>query len=414
LSFEWLEKLSLAAILASFVFNLRSVFTVRFTPEAMGKEYESFLHGGSFFSDDKLYAWAGWLYIHGHLPNEVNFEHPPLAKYFIGLSEVVFGNHVLLSLVFSILTLIIVFFLSRFFIKNPLFALFPVFMLSLDKLFVSFSSSSMLDVYLLFFSSLSAFIFVKALRDRRFTPLFYVAVGLAIACKWIGIFILLSMLAYCLLRRDKWNLKFLPFGIALSLVTYAFTYIAFFLAGQGLQDFVSLQLKMYRFQHFMRFERGTPPPFWILLHFLTGIEGPAEFATVEIIEEAGKVTVRTLSVKYGLSLIKAFNPLTWPASFSSSIMSLYYARKKGDAVFLIVPIAFFSLLALISFGQVFVWYILPGLPFAFISLAYFIESIYKESKNKKAVALFILAYTIALSIWSIAVQLPSFLPFPIK
>jgi len=33
------------------------------------------------------------LYIHGVLPSEFNFEHPPLAKFFIGFSEVLFKSN---------------------------------------------------------------------------------------------------------------------------------------------------------------------------------------------------------------------------------------------------------------------------------------------------------------------------------
>ena len=413
LSIKRINKLCLIAILVFFIFQLSGIFFAKFNFEIFTEEYNKFLKN-EFLSDDKLYALAGWLYVHGHSPDEINFEHPPLAKYLIGLSEIAFGNHALSSLIFGVLTLVVVFLLSRALIKRPLLALMPVLALSLDKLFVGFSSSSMLDVYLTFFSSLSMLLFVKGLKNKRLMPLFYATAGLAAACKWIGVFVPLSALVYYAWRRDKWNLKFFPIGLALALASYSLTYLVFFAAGHGLQDFVSLQLRMYRFQCFMRFGRGTPPPLWLLLHFLTGVEGPAEHAIVEVAGTPGNLTVRTLSVEYGLSLIKAFNPLTWPLSFSASILSLYYAKLKGDKVFPIIPLSFFSLLALTSFGQVFIWYILPALPFAFISLTYFVEGVYAGAKNRRVAAFLILAYAIALSIWSLMVQLPSFIHFPIE
>jgi dolichyl-phosphate-mannose--protein O-mannosyl transferase len=404
-----LEKLFLITIIFIFIFNLRHAVTVRFLPEVISKEYKGFLQNKSFFSDDKLYAWAGWLYINGYSLNEINFEHPPLAKYLIGFSELIFKNHVLFSLIFGLSTLIVTFLLSREFINSPLLALIPVLILSFDKLFSFFSSISMLDIYVSFFSLLSLLLFIKAFDDKKFFILAYIVFGLALACKWTAIFIFPAILIYCLLRKNVKGFLSSFLGFALSLSIYCLTYLSFFIK-HSFQEFISLQIQMYNFQRFMRFERGFPPPFWILLNFLTGVEGPVEHAVVEVINnESGSFIIKTLSVKHGLSLIKAFNPFTWPLSFSSSIMAFYYASKRKNEKFQLIPIAFLSLIGLTSYGQVFIWYLLPALPLGFISLGYFIENAYKDAKNKKLAACLIIVYTIAFSIWFFAVSLPSIL-----
>jgi len=264
---------------------------------------------------------------------------------------------------------------------------------------------------MVFFSTLSIATFVKSLEDRRFAPLVYVLIGLAVACKWTGVFTLFSVLAYCLWRRDRWNLRFAPLGVLLAVMAYSSTYITFFLTGHGFKDFVSLQIQMLKFQHFMRFERGTPPPLWILLHLLTGVEGPTQMATVQITDGA-QMLIKTLDVRYGLSMVKAYNPFTWPLTFSASIMSLYYAWKRKNLHFAVIPMSFFALITLTSTGQVFVWYILPGLPFGFIAIAYFLESVYLEAKNRKIAGSLISAYAFICAAWSLLVEVPSFIPFP--
>lgn len=267
----------------------------------------------------------------------------------------------------------------------------------------------MLDIYATFFSLLSILLFIKSLDDKKFFFATYVSIGLALACKWIAIFVFFAILIYYLLKKDVKNFALSLLGIILSIGVYCLTYLTFFLNGYGFQEFISLQIKMYNFQHFMRFERGVPPSFWILLNFLTGIEGPTEHAVIEIIQESGSLIVKTLSVKHGLSLIKAFNPFTWPSSFSSSIMSFYYARKRRDENFQLIPIAFLTLIGLTSYGQVFIWYLLPVLPLGFISLGYFIENVYKDAKNKKLAACLIIVYTFILLIWSFTVSLSPFI-----
>jgi predicted membrane-bound dolichyl-phosphate-mannose-protein mannosyltransferase len=80
-----------------------------------------------FVSDAELYAISGWEYIHGLSPNIINPEHPPLAKYFIGLSEIIFTNPSTMSFIFSILTIIIVYLISREILGDSLMTLLKIY-----------------------------------------------------------------------------------------------------------------------------------------------------------------------------------------------------------------------------------------------------------------------------------------------
>jgi 4-amino-4-deoxy-L-arabinose transferase-like glycosyltransferase len=48
------------------------------------------LGAANWMADEPVYSRAGWLYVHGSVA--YNLEHPLLAKYLIGLSELLFGN----------------------------------------------------------------------------------------------------------------------------------------------------------------------------------------------------------------------------------------------------------------------------------------------------------------------------------
>jgi len=400
-----IEYAFLIAILALFLVRCSSVFYVHFQPDVILQEYLEFMQGKGFFTDDKIYALAGWLYINGESPDAFNFAHPPLAKYLIGVSELLFKNQAALGLAVSVLTLSFVYLISRRVVAASPFALLPVFILSLDRMYISFSSTSMLDIYATLFVVLSAYLLVNV--RRRWAPvLLYVAVGLALSCKWITAFLLVLLPLYYVVKKDSSQLKYYPLGLALTALTYTLSYAAFFLAGNTLQDFFSLQFNMLTCHQQNRLKVGMPPPLWILLNFLTGIEGPTQIQTLFL--NPKELTIATTFPESGLALISAYNPLTWPISFSATILTAYYSLKENRQI-AAIPLAFLILLASVSYGKAFIWYLLPVLPFAFISLAYMTDRIYGGSRKRVAAKVTLVLYLILLVVWSVLVEVPPYL-----
>ena len=140
-------------IIVVFIYRCNNLFYIQFEPKVILEDYSISLHKGTVFSDDKLYALAGWRYITGNTPDTINFEHPPLAKYLIGLSELVFKNQAMMSLIFSIMTLFLVYLISKKILHIFPFTILPILILSMDKMYIQFSSFSMLDIYATFFYS---------------------------------------------------------------------------------------------------------------------------------------------------------------------------------------------------------------------------------------------------------------------
>ncbi len=402
-----LEWIFFALIIIFFLYRCNSVFYTQFDPKVILEEYDISIHKGTVFSDDKLYALAGWRYITGTTPDTINFEHPPLAKYLIGISELIFMNQALLSLIFSVFTLSLVYLISKKILHIFPFTLLPMLILSMDKLYIQFSSFSMLDIYATFFTAFAIFFLI--LNKGKWSFLFlYITVGLALSCKWITFFLIIIIPIYYLLNRNWENLKLYPLGLLIAFLTYSSTYVVFFLAGNSIIDFIYLQLRILGFHQGMRIGMGAPPPFWILLNFLLGIEGPSEITVIHF-DTVTKIFTFATPEK-GISLITTYNPLTWPLSFSAVIIALFYLFKENKKMF-VIPLVFASLLITISTGKPFVWYLLSGLPFAFISLVYVIERIYMNSEKKITAKLIIAGYILSIIIWSLFVNLPSYIVF---
>ena len=76
-----------------------------------------------------------------------------------------------------------------------------------------------------------------------------------------------------------------------------------------------------------------------------------------------------------------------------------------------IPLVFISLLIATSTGKPFIWYLLSGLPFAFISLVYITERIYINSEKKNYAKLILAGYIIAIIVWSLFVKIPSYIVF---
>ena len=400
-----LEHAALVVIIVFFLIRCRNVFYARFQPEIFLSLYDNFISGRiGGFSDEVFYALAGWKYVHGSNLDIMTLSHPPLAIYMIGLSELLFMNHVMLGLFVSVFTLIMVYSLSKRVIFHSPIALVPVFLLSLDKMYIWLSSIAWLDIYATFFASLSLLLLLNKRSWAR--PLLYVSIGLALSCKWNTVFLVALPPLYYVLKKDWNQLKFYPLFMTLTFLTYLSTYAVFFLQGHTLQDFVTLQWNMFAGQRYERFNRGTPPPFWLLLNFLTGIEGPT--AIKEVFANMDTRTFTVIAKGTGLSLIAHYNPLTWPLLFSSSILTLYYSRN-GDRSVVPLSLGLLVFLAVFSTGQLFIWYMLPVFPLGFVCLGYVINMIYFESTNKKTVKVILIAYLALAVAWSLFVVMPPYI-----
>lgn len=187
--------------------------------------------------DDGLYAHAGWEYIHGANPTLLNAEIPPLAKYVIGLGEVIFQNQNIIILIVGILTLFILYKINTAVFKDRLLAFIPVALFSFDPIFYSQLRAPYLDgIYLLFLSLTILFV----LKKKYFLSAFFLGCFASIKFPVGATFLLVPIVAWVMIF-DKKNLKTFLFSLLLCPIVFLFSYIMFFVKGGSIIGFLGVQ-----------------------------------------------------------------------------------------------------------------------------------------------------------------------------
>jgi len=189
--------------------------------------------------DDGVYMYAGWEYIHGRDPTTLNAELPPFGKYLIGISEVVFHNQNIFSLVTGLLALWVFYLLNTVFFKDKLLAFIPVVLFSFEQLFYEQLRTPMLDsLYLL----LLLFLFYFFFRKQFFVSAVFL--GLMAATKSsVTTFALVIFVTIVYMVFSKQMHFFKRYGISLSAAVLVFlaTYAKYFLDGHSLRAFLGVQ-----------------------------------------------------------------------------------------------------------------------------------------------------------------------------
>jgi len=403
---EVLSTILLLGIIVLFCFNLHPSLLTRFDYPALERRYKNWKANPTdlnwFMPDNDLYAYAGWKYVNGTSPDEINFEHPPLAKYLIGFSAVFFNNPNVIGAALGVFSLLVLYEFSKKLLGRSLFSLIPVYMLSLERLFIGFASSSMLDIYVVFFLLLSLLLFSCSKDD---IGIFggAVALGLAGACKQSGLLAAPALAILVIMRKRKRAWMFLLEIVVVASLVYCLAYVWFFVRGHSLSDFFELQRRMLAFQFGRRYGDTYPP--WLPLTLLTGIAGPETRNLIYVDEVSNTVNIVT---KHGLSMASEFNVLTWPLSFSAAVLSLYQAVRTRNTTLLQLCVYYFGFLIPFTFSQSFVWYLLPAFPIGFLLLT----NNLKEIAGKSNRTVFLIAFTmylIALLAWSRFLVLPPFI-----
>ncbi len=183
------------------------------------------------YSDEYYYITAGINYVKYGNIDLINWEHPPLAKYLIGLSTIYLGNpHVIVFLV-GYLCVIIFFFTVLTLTHNYYRALFSSLLLCSSIPFIKTFNYALLDCFALFFSSLAFYLAILTLnREHAYTYSFVEGIlwGLAVASKWTSLYLFLGRII-CSLFRPTIKISYKKYFIILfvmSSITYMLAFIS--------------------------------------------------------------------------------------------------------------------------------------------------------------------------------------------
>jgi len=204
------------------------------------------------YKDEIIYINAGLMYIQGTLPISYNYEHPPLAKYIIGLAAMYNYLRIILY-IFCFLTLIAYYMVVYVLCKNKFLAYLSTSILTFDTLYINTYRFALLDPIVACFTLWAMYFGYRYLefQDIKFAIISHVIWGLALASKLSAVYIFISWIIICLyisLSKDG-ILRGITKFLALSLITalvYVLTYIQELIYG-GLGVLIQHHVKMMEY-----------------------------------------------------------------------------------------------------------------------------------------------------------------------
>jgi len=218
-------------------------------------------------SDADLYIYAGFSYANGEDPTTINFEHPPLAKYLLGISQLLFNNSLYLYLFIYVGVLYLFYKISDRILKHDYSKYLSLVILGTLPLLTQFINKPVLDIPLMF---LIFWFFLELTSKAKSLVYKYsiigIIIGLIMSIKYPIPFILIPfgiVLIYSILEK---NIKHYILVPMYSFLIYIGQYFMYFYHNHSIIDFINFE--KYRFSWW--FADRTAPKFLIFKSLLFG------------------------------------------------------------------------------------------------------------------------------------------------
>lgn len=201
--------------------------------------------------DNPVNSYAGASYIKGVNPTLIAPDTPPLGRYFIGFSTVLFNNENIIILVFGVGSLILLYFLGMMLYKDRFYALLPVLFLTFEPLFKrQLTEIPLLDIIQLFFLLLSFYLFIKGIFSKKYLYWFIgtnLALGAFISVKFFatGITVVLAYFLTVVLNKDRKRIISYVLTIPASILILLGSYSRLLFLGYSFRDLIGVQKWVY-------------------------------------------------------------------------------------------------------------------------------------------------------------------------
>ena len=202
---------------------------------------------GNFIKDFYLYSYSAGALIKGESPIITNPEAPPLGKYLIGASILIFNNPNVVIFLFSLLSLFLMYLVGKQIFGNSLIASLPPLLFSFEPIFKNqLIYTPLLDLMQLSFLLLIFYFFNRARITRNsFFNIFLSAVflGAFISTKFFGsgAAIIVALVIPLLIHKDYMRLKQLIISLPVAVLFLYSTYLKVLLDGYPLNKFLGIQ-----------------------------------------------------------------------------------------------------------------------------------------------------------------------------
>lgn len=330
-------------------------------------EDSQYTGGKGLIPDQAVYRYAAGAYMQGASPLKINPETPPLGKYILALSVLLFKNTTQIIVFSAVLTLVILYALSKQLLKESYLALGVVFLFALEELFLNqLLVSPLLDIVQLPFILLSFYFFYKASVSNHI--FYYVAAGLClgfvIGTKTMitGILIIITWLVYIFIKKNYTQLiKIFLISFPVSFVVLLLSYTRIFVDGNTIRYFFAVQKWIFFYQ---QSKLQFPFSVWQLIFFNRWQTWWGDYRILQADDWSIMWPIITLlSFLYiGIKIIKK---------------KKWHALEMLCAIWVVVYSIFLSL------GTVSSRYFLPFFPFLYLLsgkfLTFFVKSKYENS-----------------------------------
>lgn len=328
-------------------------------------------------------AWEWW----NTPPKGFAYEwtHPPLAKLIMAGGVLFFGNNDQVSqyafrfpaVIFGIGIIYLTYLLSLEIFKNKKIGLLAAFLVSFDGLLFVMSRVGMGDVYFLFF--LLAAIYL-AIKEKYFWT--GIVLGLSLATKWTGVYLLLvAGLIFLVKMFFRFQKKHRPIAIELlnywaigitcfiliPAVIYLLSYTLFFTSGHTWDQFIELQKQMWGYHTNLEATHNYQSKAWTWPLMLRPVWFWVKYEETKI-----------------ANIYNFGNPIIWWAGLLVLPLAIYQAikeftRKRRFQLGIIIFCYFsFWLPWIVSPRIMFLHHYLPAIPFLSILIAWFLNKIQKQ------------------------------------
>ena len=235
-----------------------SKFTERFNPKTYEKSYNLSQYvipqSKNAISDETLLSYAGYRYATGLNPVLINSDHPPLGKYIIGWVTLLTGNNRIVSIIFALGNLFLVFYFISLVTKSSLLSSLGILFLTFDSMFIDqIIHSPILDIIQVFFLLLYFVFFALWIKKEKSLTIIFMglALGAMSAVKiYFPIFVVLLSSALTLIVLKKpviKTVKLLATVIFVTAAVYTFSYLQFFIEGNSFRTFLGTQKWIFLF-----------------------------------------------------------------------------------------------------------------------------------------------------------------------
>ncbi len=197
--------------------------------------------------DEVAFSYAGGKLIKGTNPVLVVPDAPPLGKYIIGLSTIIFNNAGVFVALSGILSLVLLYFLSLQIYGSRTLSLLPPLFVSFEQIFKNqFIYTPLLDLFQLLFLLCGFLFFNKALRSKNSLFLFLLSnifLGLFISTKFFVTGLVIVAAYYLVLFLSKEKKRIIQYSLSLPVAIFIllFSYVRVFAFGYNIHAFLGIQ-----------------------------------------------------------------------------------------------------------------------------------------------------------------------------